>query len=368
MFVTTPIVGSVRRKEPSLSSASKRNRSPVAGLRAAPALVQIAPDQVGGLQTFPLEHGCDHRCRRRLAGRARDRDRSMRVGHGGDRLLTGPYRETGRASRSQLRVVLGDRARHHHGIRVAEADGVMSHADAGARGRELAQPVGVLQVRPRHLHPRARSNRARLRMPAPPMPTRCTAARRRGRAHRGSGSSRRAGRSARSSCSPPARGRRPARRRRAWPTRRRRTHRRAAIRIVDQRGDPVGETAGVSSWSRKTSAAPALELPGVRLLVVVGRVRVRDEDRGDPAGRELVHRVRPGARDGEIGDGEGELHPIEEGQDRHEEVHVEPRASATTASCAAPRGRGAGGRPVPRATGQRPRRSGPGAGRPGSPR
>ena len=74
MFVITAIVGNSFRNDRSLSSASATISSPLPEPRVAAERAQPAADDRRRIEPRALEHERDHRRRRRLAVRARDRD------------------------------------------------------------------------------------------------------------------------------------------------------------------------------------------------------------------------------------------------------------------------------------------------------
>ncbi len=161
--------------------------------------------------------------------------------------------------------------------------------------------------------PRARNNRARFRMPAPPTPIMCTAATssERGHAERGDASGgRRVG-----GPHPPPRhqvgeprggvGRAPRERR----ARHRLTPRRVVRECDDAACQPIGRELFVQV---ELGGARIDERARVRLLMVLGRMRIGDEDRGDPARGQLGDRSGPRPRHGDVGERQPQLDAVEE--------------------------------------------------------
>ena len=130
----------------------------------------------------------------------------------------------------------------------------------------------------------------------------------------------------------------------------------------------VAKTSGVSSASgTSTDGADAHHLLRVRVLMVLGRMGIRHQDRRQAADRELRDRRRARARHDQIGGGVPQLHPIEERHDhaRARRPRAPPRPRAPTR--VPDRSRSAvGGRRDRRTTAGRRPRPGPGAARPGS--
>ena len=105
--------------------------------RAAAALVQVAADQVAGIESTPFEDHRDHRGGGRLAVRAGDGHGAMPGGERRQRLLPRPHGQFALPSHPQLRVRVADRARDDHRVGGAEPRGIVAHPHLGAGARPV---------------------------------------------------------------------------------------------------------------------------------------------------------------------------------------------------------------------------------------
>ena len=176
MFVTMAASGASSRNVPSLSSASTTSQSPSSYAALVPTSFRSPPMTKLGCQPAVRRHEREHRRRRRLAVAAGDRDRAPRRDERTERFGSPEHRDAAFLGRRDLRVRCRDRGGDDHRVeRRREASAAWPTCASTPSSRSRARVADSLRSEPLTRWPMRASTVAIALIPAPPMPTMCTA-------------------------------------------------------------------------------------------------------------------------------------------------------------------------------------------------